>query len=507
MLPKLYPHQKKQNKAVLKALKSHNYVIYGGATGMGKSICMAHIIKNQLDKGKKVLVLAPYRKLVFQLEETFVSMSPRVVMGAIDRGVGQSNLTISSIQTLGRRLKDGTVTFDNIDIILIDEMHLGGTIPPRPNSNLEILYNKYNNVAKFIGFSGTPIDAKGYRILGWNKTIYKYQTGDLIKMGFLANYDYYAPVDIDLSAMRTNSLGEYVNEDIEEVTNTPTAITSVHKIWKKNGKNKKKVLIFASSIHHAELLRKEIKGSFVIHSKISEKEQDIILEDFKNSKIGTLINVSMLLTGYDNPSIDMLIIARPIKAISTYIQCVGRSLRLYGDKRTEIYDMCSVYKTCQLPKDIRDFNRVKGEQKTKEDGDEVEELTMRCVLCDVVSPTNEYSITKKVKKTFILLKYKCPSCGEICREDRNDLTLIDEVNKVEETVVEKLSNKERIEIVGDLVEEHTSKMKTWSHFIVKSIVYTGRGELLDQAVAKGTTTKTLWKKIMLMYGDAKNEEA
>ncbi len=501
---KLHKHQKKQNKQVRKALKKQDHILYGATTGFGKSVALWDLIRRDLKNNERVLVLAPFRKLIFQLEETFATQQPHVIMGSIDRGSRLSGLVLASMDTMNSRMKKGSKSFEGFDKIYIDEVHISCNFPPLPNSRMTTLYNKYWSEAKWIGFTATPIKANGYRLEGWDKTIYKYQTARLIEMGFLADYNYYAPREIDLSSMRTNSLGEYVNEDVEEVTNTPIAIKSVKKIWKKHGKNQKKVLIFASSIRHAELLKDAIRGSFVIHSKMSDKDQNRVLDDFKYSSVGTLINVGILTTGFDDPSVDMLILSRPVKSIRLFIQINGRALRKYGDKIADIYDMCSCYKNCGLPKDFRDFNRVKGD---KEENQEREDAVMKCDLCGVVSPRNEFSVKKKVTKKFILLKYTCPNCEKLCKEERQDLTAISEMNKVEELVVKKLSYKERKKIVTNLVEEFTNAQPSWSHYIITLINTTGRGALLDQAIAKDTTDKTLWKKVMNMYEDAKNEEA
>jgi len=501
---KLYKHQKKQNKQVRKALETHDHILYGACTGFGKSIALADLINRDLKKNMRVLVLAPYRKLIFQLESTFATQQPHIVMGTIDRGNKISGLILSSMDTMNSRLKKGSHYFEGIDKIYIDEAHVSCNFPPNAGSRMKALYDKYWDEIQWVGFTATPIKANGYRLEGWNKVIYKYQTPNLIDMGYLAEFNYYAPVDIDLSSMRTNTIGEYVAEDIEEVTNTPTAITSVKKVWKKHGKNKKKVLIFASSIKHAELLQEAIIGSFVIHSKLSDKVQMQILEDFKYSTVGTLINVAMLTTGFDDPSVDMLMIARPIKSERLAIQCFGRVLRKYGDKVALIFDMCSVYKTCGLPSDIRDFNKVKGEVVAK---DQVEvENVMKCDLCGEVSPRGEFRLKRKTTKRFIITKYTCPNCGKMCKEDRQDLTEINELKKVESVKVKKLSYQERKVVVSEFVERFTNAKPSWSHFIVTNINATGRGQLLDQILAKDVTDKTKWKNILKLYEDARNED-
>lgn len=500
----LYKHQKRQNKLVKKALKRHDHVLYGACTGFGKSVALADLIKKDLKKNLRVLVLAPYRKLIFQLEVTFSIQEPHVVMGTIDRGNKHSGVILSSMDTMNRRLKKGSHYFEGIDKIYIDEAHISCNFPPAKNSRMEMLYEKYWDLIQWIGFTATPIKANGYRLEGWDKTIYKYQTPHLIEMGFLADFKYFAPIDIDLSSMRTNNIGEYVTEDIEEVTNTPTAITSVKKVWKKHGK-KKKVLIFASSIKHAELLQKAIRGSFIIHSKMSDKEQMSILEDFKISKIGTLINVAMLTTGFDDPSVEMLIIARPIKSERLFIQVAGRVLRKYGDKIAIIFDMCSCYKVCGLPSDVRDFNRVKGASKDNKPDIELGNV-MRCDLCGEVSPRGEFSMKRKTTKKFILTKYTCPSCGKMCKEDRQDLTTIDKLKEVEIVKVKKLSYKKRKKIVTEFISKFTKAKPSWSHFVITDINNADKNSLFDQIMMKDVLDKTKWKNILGIYEDARNEK-
>lgn len=501
---KLYKHQKKQNKKTIIALKTNNHVLYGAATGFGKSVALWDLISRDLDDGKRVLLLAPYRKLIFQLESTFENINPHVVMGVIDRGSKDSGLILSSMDTMNNRLRKGSDYFEDVDKIYIDEAHISCNFPPIKNSRMSRLYNKYWLTAQWVGFTATPIKANGYRLEGWDKVIYKYQTPDLIEMGYLAKFDYFAPVDLDISSLRTNNSGDYVMEDVEELTNTATAVDSVKKVWKKHGKNKKKVLIFAASIKHAELLSESISGSLVIHSKLSDKVQMQILEDFKNSSVGTLINVGILTTGFDDPTVDMLIIARPIGSDRLYLQVAGRSLRKYGNKRSMIFDMCSCYKKCGLPSDIRDFNKVK--KKTKDDDtddDTVNIQAIRCPLCDEVSPRSEYTIETITKKKFILTNYTCPACNQKCKMDRKDLAEINELQKVDTKAYKKLDFKMRKSIVTDLVQEFTKAKPSWSHYIVTTINKADKSDLLDQMIGKGTSAKTLWKKVMNLYEECK----
>ena len=504
---KLYNHQKKLIKNIRKVAKNHNHILVGSPTGSGKSVIMSHMIAKDLKDGCRVLVLAPYRKLVFQLEQTFALQEPHVIMGNIDRGNKLSGLVLSSGQTMNLRLKKDSKYFNGFDAIYIDEAHIGCEFPPKNGTMFKRLYDKYwnNDRTKWYGFTATPITAQGYRLGGWDSTIYRLQTAKLIDKGYLADYKYFAPEQLNLDKLRTRA-GDYASEDIEEVTNTASAVKSVKKIWKKYAKNKKKCLIFASSIAHAALLHEAIgSDSLIIHSNIDESEQERILEQYKISKYGTLINVGMLTTGFDDPTVEMLILARPTKSIRLYMQIVGRVLRKHGKKVAYIYDMCSVYSTCGLPDDMRDFNRVKNNGMVKSDKDVVE-LNTVCDICNEVSPTNKFSKVRTTEAKFILTTWTCPNCGEICREVREDLSVVRKMEELKrQGEAPKLSFKERKQAVGKLVAKFTKAKVSWSHFIVQIINVTGRTPLLEQELAKDIKDYTKWRNIMKLYEASKNE--
>ena len=499
---KLYKHQKIQNKAIKKALKQKPHILYGASTGFGKSVCILDIVKKGLANDLRILVLAPYRKLIFQLETTFSNYAPRVIMCQLDRGSLTSDLVLTSMDTMNSRLRKGSKVFEGFNLIIIDEVHISCNFPPLDNTRMKLLYDKYWDKAKWIGFSATPIKANGYRLEGWDKSIYKYNTRWLIDNEFLAEYVYHAPKEINLSDLRVRA-GEYLQSDVEEVTNTPSAIKSVKKLWKKKCKVNK-VLIFASSIHHAELLQESIKGSTVIHSKLKEFEIQKTLDSFECVKTGVLINVNMLTTGFNDPSIDVVILARPIQSIRTYLQCVGRGLRKYGDKVCTIYDMCSCYKKCGLPTDPRDWNKVKGVTEKREQGDEI--TAMKCDLCDAVSPTGAFEVVKSMDKNIQTTEYYCPECSEMCKIVTGELIKVDKMVEIKQTKAKVLLHKERKQIVGEFISEFTKAKISWSHFIVGAITSTGREELLDYQIARDVTDKTKWTNIMKIFEDAKNDK-
>ena len=52
------------------------------------------------------------------------------------------------------------------------------------------------------------------------------------------------------------------------------------------------------------------------------------LKDFKQNKSGIIINVNVLSEGFDDPSINTILMAVPTNSLIRYIQCIGRAIRV-----------------------------------------------------------------------------------------------------------------------------------------------------------------------------------
>jgi len=96
-------------------------------------------------------------------------------------------------------------------------------------------------------------------------------------------------------------------------------------------------LVFAHSINHAHEIQEELnrQGIFnceVVTGMTKKHVRKDMLEQFKAGRIKCLINVNVLTTGFDAPNIDMIVMLRPTKSTSLYIQMLGRGVRLFDDK-------------------------------------------------------------------------------------------------------------------------------------------------------------------------------
>lgn len=94
---------------------------------------------------------------------------------------------------------------------------------------------------------------------------------------------------------------------------------------------KQRILVFAASTEHAKILLalmkfRNIKSSLVLGETQTENRQETY-DLFKKGDINVIVNFGVLTTGFDEPKLDVCIIARPCSSPVLYSQMVGRALR------------------------------------------------------------------------------------------------------------------------------------------------------------------------------------
>ena len=363
----------------------------------------------------RVVVMAPTRKLIKQLEETLISLNPVVMMGTILTGNPlKAKVIITTPQTLNSRLGKNPNVVGDISLVIVDEVHHGMEIKDhgKPPAFISNIYSRFWNKARWVGFTATPITMKGYRLEGWDYTISKYTTAWLIKKGWLANFRYFAKPAVDMSSYKVQNTGDYSGADIEEAALKNAAVESVIKHWSEyTREGRKKSMIFAASIEHAEVLAESI-AAVIVHSKMREEDIEKAFDLFKRNEITTIISVNMLTAGFDDPSVEIQILARGTASKRLAIQMWGRVLRQHPDiPEAKILDLAGVYESVGIMPDTEiDFNLVKGEAKSS---DKEEEL-LPCPACYTVVRKSECE--RVPNEELEVIAYLCPSCGAVVDE-------------------------------------------------------------------------------------------
>lgn len=459
---KLRKYQKKDYKKIAKYQITYDHVLFGAATGYGKSAIIYTLVKEVLKKNRRVLVVAPRRKLVHQLERTLDKFTPSIIMGVSGVYYKSSSLHIASTATLHNRLKKDKKYLGKLDLIIIDEVHMNFL-----SKSMERVKELYWNKCKWLGLSATPLDAKGYRLEGWDHTYYKHQTRKLIDMGWLSDVRVLVEDkpkgldDVKLAGADYNEgiLASFMMDD--------GRVSNVYKVWKKYAKNKS-TMIFAVTINHANMILSDFLkhniAAAVVHSDIEEDYEDIALYDFKHGEIDVIINVGKLTTGFDEPRVECMILARPSKSLRLYLQIIGRGLRLYENKKhCLILDVAGLISQHGYPTMIRDFNKVKPPPRETS----IELLETKCPSCGYETQIKNCLREVIEKRNFTTTTWYCPNCDEIIRETVIDNREVKKMKLIKDyTNISKVSNKDVEELVKK-VQHHKGYKLAWLVYVAK----------------------------------------
>jgi len=329
---KLYDFQERVKRKTALELSKNDKVLVCLPTGGGKTIIANSIIKTLTEKNKTVLFTTPRIKLVTQSADKIGVVN--IIQGNNTED-NNSLCTVATLQTLYSR----KIT-QHFDFIIIDEAHYGNA-----TDYMNYIFETYKK-SKIIGLSATPLDNKGYLLTGYDALVNEVTLKELIKLGNLTDVECYVSLlKTDFKKVAINN-GDYNMGQANDIVSQPKVLTNYFTEWAKYA-IEKKTLVFACNIDHAEKLKDEFLNNNIktncVHSNLSEKEIEQSYLAFKNNEIQVLINVDMATFGFDEPSIECLLFARPIKSLRLYKQMVGRGIRSFkGKEKCTIIDCANV---------------------------------------------------------------------------------------------------------------------------------------------------------------------
>ncbi len=345
---KLRDYQMNMVKSISKSIQDGNrkLLVYG-PTGCGKTIISKFICESIVKRGKTVMFTVPRRKLAIQTQEKFGRGN--VLMGA-DSIDNNDAVTIASVNTLHSRKHK-----KHYDYIIIDEVHHA-----HDSAFVDYIMETWKK-SIIIGLSATPIDQRGYLLEGWDCVIKEVTMRQLVDEKFLVDFEIFSTLLAPATEALREVDGDYSMQDAGDVASTQIIIKDVVQRWEEFAK-KKKTLVFACNIKHAEILRDSFREynytAECIHSKMPDKEIQKIFDWFANGNITILINVDMATFGFDEPSIECLLFARPTKSLRLYKQMIGRGSRIFeGKEHCIMIDGANVLADCGMPLDEIKFTR------------------------------------------------------------------------------------------------------------------------------------------------------
>jgi DNA repair protein RadD len=302
------------------------------ATGSGKTVVAAELIRQARARGQRCLFLAPRRELVAQTCAKLDALEVRygVLLAGDERVNLYAAVQVASIDTLlSRVIRRHRLTLPPFEWLLIDEAHLSVTAARKA------LLDHWPD-ARRIGFTATPTRKDG-RALGilYDDLIETATPADLTASGYLVPARYFSLSEPDLSRVRTVA-GEYHAGELDRAVNQPRLVGDVVAHWLEHAAARRSA-VFATSIAHSVALAAEFRAHGVAAEHVDAgtpaAERAAIFARFRVGGCQVLTNCFLASYGFDLPELACIVLARPTRSLMLYLQMLGRGLRPADGKR------------------------------------------------------------------------------------------------------------------------------------------------------------------------------
>ncbi|MBF0406448.1 MAG: DEAD/DEAH box helicase family protein [Candidatus Riflebacteria bacterium] len=245
--------------------------------------------------------------------------------------------------------------------------------------------------AQILGLTATPFRADG-KGLGeiFQDWVLASSVSELTQNGYLAPARYWAPSMPDLAGIKRKA-GDFDTGELAERLGKPKLIGDIITHYKSIAGGKKAIL-FAVNKEHSQTIADAFNQAGIKAAHLSDdtgkRDRANILSDHMAGRITVLTNVNILSEGYDSPTVEVCIQARPTLSLGLHIQQIGRVLRPCSSKNCAfIIDHAGNVRRHGLATDPLSVDLSVGETKTREKKDDAPALRT-CSKCYAILPAS-----------------------------------------------------------------------------------------------------------------------
>lgn len=387
---KLRPYQSEAIDSIKKTFKISDRQYIELPTGAGKTITfLEYASKNH----EKIMIVVPSKELLNQVYETailFYHSSEISRKGnRYDEKISKCHICIiNSIRDVYLEY----LCIQGFDLIIIDEAHHA------QSTSYRRLIKKIENT-KLLGVTATPdrLDGKFIseilHICSYRKSIEQ-----MINDKFLCDIEGYSiRTNIDISDIQDHNRDFSIRQLYKKLA-IPQRDAIILDSYIQH-LSKRKTLIFCLNIEHSKQIQKLFAKSGIsiahIDGTMDSAQRATILKAFREGNISVLTNCQLLSEGFDEPSIDGIILARPTKSRSLFLQMIGRGLRIHPKKENcIIIDITENHSSCSS------FNAIVNAEKHKPIQSFHSLHQLKDYMCKQTVELAEYSI-QKIDNIFV----------------------------------------------------------------------------------------------------------
>jgi len=302
----------------------------------GYAVTHNTIVFNSLaqQKGVRTLILAHRDELITQAVDKLLMMWPDADVGVVkaQRNEIDHQIVVGSIQTLARRSRLEQIPPDWFELIIVDEAHHATA-----DSYVNALAYFEEGDPLILGVTATPDrgDGKGLDET-FDEIVFNYDMLWGIRRGFLSDIKgkRITMEGLDLSKVRI-SRGDYAEGDVGRALEDADAPNQIAEAYMRYAEGRK-TIVFTPTVAVAQAVAIAMRNRGVAAAMVSGQtpldERRQMLRDFTEDRITVMVNCQVLTEGFDEPSVNCIILARPTKSRALYTQCVGRGTRRHPGK-------------------------------------------------------------------------------------------------------------------------------------------------------------------------------
>lgn len=306
-------------------------LLYQLPTGGGKTVIFSEIVRRYIQNHDKKVVILTHRIELCKQTSKMLSgfeVKNKIINSKVKELPDQDQYKcfVAMVETLNNRLNDKKLKLEDVGLVIIDEAH----------------YNSFRKLFKFfekcliLGVTATPLSSNIKLPMkdNYEKLIVGDDISTLIKNGFLAQAELYN-FDVELNTLKIGINGDYTVKSSEALYTNSHMLSKLMFAYEEMSKGKK-TLIFNNGINTSKEVYYTFKraGYNIKHldNTCTKQERKEILKWFKTTPDGILTSVSILTTGFDEPTVESVILNRATRSLTLYFQMIGRGSRILENK-------------------------------------------------------------------------------------------------------------------------------------------------------------------------------
>jgi hypothetical protein len=199
----------------------------------------------------------------------------------------------------------------------------------------------------------------------FQEIVYHKSILEMIMAGYLSDLrGVQVGLQVDFRRLHTRA-GDFLEGELEDLLLEADAPEHICKAYREHATGRK-ALLFTPTVNMAMLMAAALRADGVAAEMLCGEtplgERRAILQRLRSGETCVVCNCAVLTEGFDEPSVDSIIIMRPTKSPTLYTQMIGRGTRLFPGKddclvldlvgATSRHDLMNVASLAGLPLDF-----------------------------------------------------------------------------------------------------------------------------------------------------------